>query len=214
MLRYRSALAALLCAVLLASHAAADNAWFSLNLEFNQQGDFNSGGTWTVVAKADRRGFAGVVLSFQASSLNFNPATGFLTPGEFEEEESGLFGMRFETVQGDIIGVGSPTYDIGVVGGTYPSSYVDHPGLTEMPGQPDLGSFTDGVPLVTGTFNVGDIPTWWTGSDQTDANLYTGTGFQVVAPSVFLTSRHIVPEPTSFALLAGSLLAVVTLRRN
>jgi hypothetical protein len=211
MLRYRSVLAALLCAVLLASHAAADNAWFSLNLEFNQPGDLNSGGTWTVVAKADRRGLAGVVLSFQSSTLNFNPATGFLTPSVWEVEDSQIDGLRLETVQGDDLG--EFTYDIGVIGGTYPSTYVDDPDLVVLGANPDLGSFTGGVALVTGTFNAGDIPTWWTGPESTDANIFTGNGFQVVGPAIHLTVRHIVPEPTSFALLAGSLLAVVTLRR-
>jgi hypothetical protein len=212
MLRYRSALAALLCAVLLATHAAADNAWFSLNLEFNQPGDLNSGGTWTVVAKADRRGLASAVLSFQASSLNFNPATGFLTPAVWEIEQTGTFGLRLETVQGDNIFTGF-TYDVGVIGGTYPSTYVDDPDLVPLGSNPDLGSFTGGVALVTGSFNAGDIPTWWVGADSTDANLFTGSGSQVVAPAIHLTVRHIVPEPTSFALLAGSLLAAVTLRR-
>jgi hypothetical protein len=211
MLRYRSVLAALLCAVLLASHAAADNAWFSLNLEFNQPGNFNSGGTWTVVAKADRRGLASAVLSFQATSLNFNPATGFLTPSVWNVEQSGVFGLRLETVQADDLA--SPVYDVGVIGGTYPSTYVDDPDLEVFGANPDLGSFTGGVALVTGSFNAGDIPTWWTGPDSTDANLFTGSGTQVVAPAIHLTVRHIVPEPTSFTLLAGSLLAVVTLRR-
>jgi hypothetical protein len=212
MLRSRFVLAALLCAVLLASHAAADNAWFSLNLEFNQPGDLSSGGTWTVVAKADRRGLAGVVLSFEASSLNFNPATGFLTPAVWEVEESDIFGLRLETSQGDNLSTGV-TYDVGVVGGTFPSSYVDDPNLVPLGSNPDLGSFTGGVPLVTGTFNAGDIPAWWTGPDPTTAILFTGTGTQVIDPAIHLTVRHIIPEPTSLALLAGSLLAVVTLRR-
>jgi hypothetical protein len=212
MFRYRFALAALLCAVLLASHAAADNAWFSLNLEFNQPGDLSSGGTWTVVSKADRRGLSAVILSFQASSLNFNPATGFLTPSVWNVEQSGVFGLRLETVQADDLA--SPVYDVGVIGGTYPSSYVDDPDLVPLGSNPDLGSFTGGVALVTGTFNPGDIPTWWTGADPTTALLFTGTGTQVIDPAIHLTVRHIVPEPTSFALLVGSLLAVVTLRRS
>lgn len=211
MLRSRSVLAALLCAVLLVSHAAADNAWFSLNLEFNQLGNLNSGGTWTVAAKADRRGLAGVVLSFQASSLNFNPATGFLTPSVWNVEQSGVFGLRLETVQGDDLA--SPVYDVGVIGGTYPSSYGDDPRLAPLSSNPSLGSFSGGVALATGTFDPGDIPTWWTGPDPTTATLFTGTGTQTIDPAIHLTVRHIVPEPTSFALLAGSLLAIATLRR-
>lgn len=211
MLRSRSILAALLCAVLLTSHATADNAWFSLNLEFNQPGDLSSGGTWTVVAKADRRGLAGVILAFDATTLNFNPATGFLTPAVWNVEESGVFGLKLETVQGDDFV--SPVYDVGVIGGTFPSSYVDDPDLVPLGSNPDLGSFTGGVPLVTGTFNAGDIPTWWTGPEPTTAILFTGTGTQIIDPAIHLTVRHVIPEPTSFALLAGSLLAVVTLRR-
>jgi hypothetical protein len=218
MLRYRSALAALLCAVLLATHAAANNAWFSLNLEFNQPGNFNSGGTWTVVAKADERGFSAIVMDFLAPTLNFNPATGFLTPPEFEIEDSSVTGLRLEILQADLP-FGSPVYDVGVPGGTYPSSYVDDPLLTVLGSNPDLGSFTDGIALATGSFDPGDIPAWETNpNEQTTANLYSGNGFDVVPgfPNVFLTVRYInsVPEPMSIVLLGSGMAVLASLRRR
>ncbi len=131
--------AMLIAACALLQAAQADNAWFSLNLEFNNPANFNSGGTWTAVAKADRRGFAAIVMEFDASSLNFNPATGFLTPAGFEVEESGVMGLRLETVQGDSFS--DITFDVGVIGGTYPSTYVDNPGLVPFGANPDFRYF-------------------------------------------------------------------------
>ncbi len=116
---------ALVCAVALASGASATEISLSLNLEFSNPSDFNSGGTWTVVAKADQRGIAGIVLDLQDPTLNFNPATGFLTPAGFEIEQSATFGLRFEIVQADDLT--DPTLDVGVIGGTFPSTYVDDP---------------------------------------------------------------------------------------
>jgi hypothetical protein len=212
MFRYILA-AALLCGSLLVGHAQADNAWFSLNLEFNDPTDAGSGGTWTVVTKADRRGLSAVVLSFDATSLNFNAATGFLTPAVWTVEESGVFGMRLETVQGDDLA--SPVYDVGVIGGTFPSTYVDDPSLVVFGANPDLGSFTGGVELVTGSFNAGDIPAWWTGADPTAALLFTGSGSQVVDAAIHLTVRsNLIPEPTSLLLACGSIMGLAAMRRR
>jgi hypothetical protein len=213
MFRYMLA-AALLCGSLLAGHAQADNLWLSLNLEFNDPTDIDSGGTWTVVAKAGRRGIAGVVLSFDATSLNFNPATGFLTPSVWTIESSGVLGMRLETVQGDDLV--SPVYDVGVIGGTFPSLYVDDPNLVVFGANPDLGSFTGGVELVIGSFNVGVIPAWWTGVDgPAEGNLFTGTGSAVVIPNVFVTVRaNYIPEPTSLLLACGGMMALMAMRRR
>jgi hypothetical protein len=206
--------AALLCGTLFAGQAQADNLWLSLNLEFNNSTDIGSGGTWTVVAKADRRGIAGVELNFDATSLNFNPATGFLTPSVWTNEFSGVSGMRLETVQGDDLV--SPVYDVGVIGGTFPSSYVDDPSLVVFGPNPDLGSFTGGVELVTGSFNAGDIPAWWTGAGgPADGNLFTGTGSAIVIPNVFVTVRaNYIPEPTTLLLACGSVIALAGMRRR
>lgn len=212
MFRYILA-AALLCSSLLVGQAQADNAWFSLNLEFNDPSDFGSGGTWTVVGKADESGFSAVVLEFVAASLNFNAATGFLTPAGFEVEQSHSFGMKLEMVQGD--NLSDPTYDVGVIGGTYPSTYADDPGLVVFGANPDLGSFTGGVELVTGSFDAGDIPTWWTGAEPTAANLFTGVGTSVIPATVELTVRYVaIPEPTSLLLAFGSVMALASMRRR
>lgn len=212
MFRYILA-AALLCSSLLVGQAQADNAWFSLNLEFNDPSDFGSGGTWTVVGKADESGFSAVVLEFVAASLNFNAATGFLTPAGFEVELSHIFGMRLEMVQGDDLS--DPTYDVGVIGSTYPSTYADDPGLVVFGANPDLGSFTGGVELVTGSFDAGDIPTWWTESEPTAANLFTGVSTSVIPAKVELGVRYVaIPEPTSLLLACGSVMALAFLRRR
>lgn len=212
MFRPKILLAALLCGTLFIGQAAADNAWFSLNLEFNDPTDFGSGGTWTVVAKADERGLAGAVLYL--SSLNFNAATGFLTPVGYENEFSSSNGMRFEIVQGD--DPTFPTYDVGVIGGPYPSTYVDDPNLIPFGVNPDLGTFSGGVELVTGSFDPGDVPAWYSfGGDSTDANIYLDTVSAPVQPNLFLTVRYVgIPEPTSLLLLGGGIFALASIRRR
>lgn len=196
------------------NQAMAQNVWLSLNLEFNDPTDYGSGGTWTVVAKADLEGLAGVVFYLDQATLNFNAATGFLTPAGMEEDNSNANGLRIEIVQADL-GFISPTYDIGVPGGTYPSSYVDDPALSPLWGNPDLGSFTGGVELVTGSFDPGDIPDWYA-PEAPDGNVYFSTSSISVLPApVQLTVRAApIPEPATFMLGAIGLLAVATRRRT
>ncbi len=214
MFRTTSMVAALLCGLLLVEQASAANAWFSLNLEFNDPTDFGSGGTWTVVAKADERGFLAIIL--QLSTVNFDPLTGFLTPPGLEVEESLQNGHRREIVQGDDLS--QPTLDVGVIGGIYPSTYVDAPLLTELGMNPDLGSFSGGVELATGTFNPGGIPSWITsGGDVTTALLHSGFARpnHFINPTVFTTVRYVgIPEPSGLLLLGGGVLAFASMRRH
>lgn len=214
--RFISLSAALLCVLTLAGGTAVGgDISLSVNLEFINPGDFSSGGTWTAVAKAEERGIAGLVMMFEDASLNFNPATGFLTPIGFEVEASAVFGLRLEIVQGDDLV--DPTLDVGVIGGTYPSTYVDDPNLVLLGSNPDLGSFTGGVALATGTFDPSDIPAWFDdGSDFSIGNLFSdAVGTVVAADNVFTTVRYIVPEPSTLVMFGfGLALAAVARRRD
>jgi hypothetical protein len=212
MIRSKSFASAILCTLTLASGAAAGDISLSLNLEFNTLGDLNSGGTWTVVAKAEERGIAGVVMRFLDSSLNFDPNTGFFLSDVFEVQASALFGLQLEITEGEDPDAGK-TLDVGVIGGTFPSAYVDPPNLVIFGANPDLGSFTGGVELVTGSFDAGDLPQWISGSGA--ANLYVDLGAVITAAeNVFLTVRYSVPEPATIALCGLGLGSVLLVRRR
>ena len=212
-IRWLAALVGMAFLVSCVGSTQANNLSVSLNLDFNNPVDLGSGGNWTVVAKADEQGIAGIVLNFDSTSLNFDPSTGFLTPAGFEIEQSQIgSGMRLEIVQGDDLG--NPTFDVAVIGGSHPSSYVDDPGLIPFGSNPDLGSFSGGATLATGSFDPGDIPAWLTGSGSPiDGNLYVGTPPSAVQANVLYTVRYVVPEPAS-VLLACCGLAVVASRRR
>ncbi len=195
--------------------ATASNAWFSLNLEFDTQGDFSSGGTWTAVAKADERGFAGI--SMVLTELNFDETTGFLAPGDFEVQDAAFFGLILNVVIGDDLS-GAPTLDIGVIGGTWPSTYLDDVNLALYGANPDLGSFTGGVALATGSFDPGDVPVWFDGgpTNRTAANLLDDSAnvLAVDNGNIFLTVRHVVPEPSAIVLIGFAVACACGLRRR
>ena len=210
MIRSISLVGALLCATSFASPATAGDLFLSLNLEFNTLNDLNSGGTWTVVAKAEDRGIAGVTMRFPEGSLNFSNPSGFLLADIFEIKQTGVFGIEFEIVHGDNPLLGE-TVDVGVIGETYPSTYLDDPDLALFGANPDLGSFTGGVEVVTGTFDPGDLPSWTTAS----ANLYVNPVPALQeAEAVHLTVRYIVPEPATCALFGMGLTGAVLLVRR
>jgi hypothetical protein len=217
--RFISLSAALLFVLILADVTAAgdlveDNISLSVNLDFNNPGDLSSGGIWTAVAKVDQRGIAALVMMFEVDSLNFDPLTGFLTPVGFEVEGSAVFGLRLEIVQGDDLA--DPTIDVGVIGGTYPSTYVDDPNLVILGSNPDLGSFTGGVALATGTFDASDIPAWFDdGSDFSAGNLFADEAGSVIGTFKALTTvRYIVPEPSTLIMLGLGLAITAFARRR
>ena len=213
MLRIHRFAVALVCALCLAGGASAGDISLSLNLDFNTQGDLNSGGNWTMVAKSDERGIAGLVVRFLDSSLNWNPGTGFLLSSVFDIEMSAVFGgVELEIVQGQDPNSGV-TLDVGVIGGTFPSTYVDNPGLVVLGANPDLGSFTGGVEMLTGSFDAGDLPEWISGAQA--ANQFVDPGAVITAAdNVFITVRHVVPEPASLVLLSFAVVGCVATRRR
>ena len=209
-------LAAFAASIATSAPAWAVNAWLSLNLEFNTPNDFNSGGAWTVVGKAEEMGFAGI--NMYLANINFDPATGFIAPSELEER----FLIDFSAVKNIVVGddILSPplTLHVGVIGGAFPSTYVDPAGIVVYSGNPDLGSFTGGVALATGSFNAGVVPAWTSsGGNSTDSNIFVGTTFPgaVSDANTQVTVRYVVPEPAAFALAALGAAAVgLTARRR
>lgn len=207
--------AVLACTAITAHVAMAGNAYFSLNLEFNDPNDFSSGGIWTAVGKVDEFGLAGV--SLVLTDLNFDESTGFLAPEEYAIQQAAFFGgIILNVVIGDD-GAGPPLLGVGVIGSSWPSDYVDDPNLMSFGGYLDLGSFTGGVALATGTFDPGAVPDWTVlpgNPEPTAANLYTSSGFPVVAAETQLTVRNAVPEPSAFVLLGMAIVSVASLRRR
>lgn len=200
-----------LATALAASSLSAASISLSLNLEFNTPGDTSSGGTWFIVGKADERGLAGI--SMYLTNINFN-ASGFLAPAQFEVRQFGTFGTAINIVEGD--DTFTKTLDVGVIGGPFPSSYVDAPGLVPYQGNPNLGSFTGGVALATGTFNPGVVPNWTTsGSNSTDGNVYSSpNGANAINAVTSVTVRSVVPEPATIGLAGVTLIGLIAASRR
>lgn len=210
MIRSRLFLGALICALAASNFAVAQNVDLSLNLDFDTPGDLNSGGTWLAVATADEFGLAGI--SFLLDDANF--AGDFLVPDTvFSVALSQTVGTVIEIVNGsDLV---APVMGVGVPGSSYPSSYVDPVGIAPLVGSPDLGSFTGGVELATGTFDPGDVPALLASSGTLDAgaNIFNASGAAIGA-TLNLTVRTVVPEPTTILLLGLGVVSAATLRRR
>ena len=188
----------------------AANVWFSLNLQFNTPGDVNSGGTWTTVAKADPQGIAGA--SMYLANTTFGS---FLAPPQLDVQlQAGTTVVR-NVLVGDSL---TPPYPlgIGVIGSSFPSTYVDPVGIVPFGGNPNYGSFTGGVALATGTFAPGVVPNWTASSGNvTDANVFTGASpAPVVDADALLTVRYVVPEPATLGLAGVALIGLIAARRR
>jgi hypothetical protein len=102
-----------------------------------------------------------------------------------------------------------PTVPAGISSRQVPwGTYVDDPQLTIFGAYPDLGSFTGGVELVTGTFGS-TVPDWFDGgpTDRSGANVFTTVPFidgpsSIAGANVSLTVRYVnIPEPSTMVLL-------------
>lgn len=186
--------------------AQAANVWLSLNLQFNTPGNITSGGTWTTVAKADPQGLAGVSMNLAGTTFG-----SFLAPPQLDVQmQTGNTTLR-NVVVGDGL---NPPYPlgIGVIGSSFPSTYVDPVGIVPFGANPNYGSFTGGVALATGTFAPGVVPNW---TGVSDANLFTGASpAPVVNADTLLTVRWVVPEPATLGLAGVALVGLIAASRR
>ena len=204
------ALIALWAVAGMAAAAPAANVWLSLDLQFNVPGDFNSGGTWKTVAKSEEFGIAGLALKL-ANATTFDA---FLAPSEWQVQRQAIIGGARDIVIGDDL---SPpiALGIGVVGSSFPSTYVDPPGLVPFGSYQDLGSFTGGVALATGTFAPGVVTNWFAGAEPSSAAANTFTvNSMAVAAVTFVTVRHVVPEPSTWPILSAGTAAIMAAWRR
>ncbi|MEM8946099.1 MAG: PEP-CTERM sorting domain-containing protein [Planctomycetota bacterium] len=212
MIRSVLSVCALIGAILTCSVADAANVDLSLNLDFDTPGDLSSGGTWTAVATADENGLTGIV--FLAENVN-NDAVASGNSG-FAVFESQQVGLVIEVVTGfDATGLLGQIFGVGVPGSSFPSTYVDPVGIAPLAGSPDLGSFTGGVELATGSFDPGAVPALLasSGTLSAGANIFDITG-DVVFATLNLTVRTVIPEPATMLLLTVGVIGAAAVRRR
>ena len=135
----------------------------------------------------------------------------------FEVFVSGVQGTFIEVVTGfGVGGLSNPILGVGVPGSSFPSTYVDPVGIAALAGNPNLGSFTGGVELATGTFNPGDVPALIASSGTLGsfANVFDDMENVVSASSISLTVRTVIPEPTTLLLFSLGLIGTAVARRR
>lgn len=215
MIRRQIVILLLTAATFLAIHAEASAAtvWLSLNLAFNSPGDPTSGGTWTAVAKADPQGIYGVEMYI--ANVNFNGT--FLSPPQFDIQQYSGPAANPNIRRFIFLTVTQPhPLGIGVIGSSFPSTYVDPAGLIPYGANPDYGSFTGGVALATGTFNAGLAPNWTSSSgDVSVAGVFTGPSpAPLIVADTLLTVRYVIPEPATLGLACMGLIGLIAAARR
>ena len=206
-------------AFILATTVNDANAQFvavTLDLDFNNPADVNSGGNWTVVASTFGGGTLGISdLTLVISDANFNG--GFLVPSNiFQVAQSSATGNLLQLQTGS--NLLPPVFGVGVIGGPLASTFVDPVGIAPLGGNPNLGSFTGATPIASGTFAAGNIPdivsfvTTPTGPVASNALVFDDPNSTQQITTIFQSTVRAVPvtvpEPNCFALLTMGLVGL------
>lgn len=185
------------------------NSWFTIDRFPNPVP--GTGGTWRIVGKTTSLGFAGADFSVAdtASATIVAPPV-----------------LEGRTVAGDVVNrdidiidnlVAPIPYGIGVIGGSFPSSYVDPPNLIVSPNwETNAGSFTGGVVLVEGTYNAGQSPTWTTLTASAFGRVFVDPSNADWLPdaSIKVVRTAVIPEPAAIALAGIGLLGMFAASRR
>jgi len=215
MIRHILLVSALVFAMISVNDASAQVVAVTLDLDFNNPADVNSGGNWTVVASTFGGATQGISnLNLVISDANFGS---FLVPSNiFQIAQSSATANILQLQTGsDLV---SPVFGVGVVGGPLASTFVDPVGIAPLGGSPNLGSFTGATPIASGTFAAGTIPdilpsaTTPTGTITSNALVFDDPPSSQQISTIFQsTTRAVpaaVPEPNCLALLVMGLVGL------
>lgn len=215
MIRNKSATLVFLFALAMLSLAPAPaeaqntTAWFTIDRFPNA--DPSTGGTWRIVGKTNSLGFAGAAFSV----TNTASAT-IVAPPELEVRSvtGDVFNRDIDITDNFAAPI---TYGIGLIGSSFPSSYVDPPNLQVHPNwNPNAGSFTGGVVLVEGTYNGPNLPIWTTDSASAFGKVFVNPSNAdwLSSKGIKVARTAVVPEPAAAVLACVGLLGTLTAVRR